>query len=99
MNTPLEFYDARTTAMLDDMRDLDERYHRIYADSFGDKVHHIATGITKTNAESIVHACNSHAELPEIIEQLESCNFECEAGPLELNMAFIRLKFIAKAKE
>lgn len=31
-------------------------------------------------------------ELKEIIEQLESCKFECEAGPLENNTAFIELK-------
>lgn len=27
-----------------------------------------------------------------IVEQLESCGFECEGGPLELNTAFIALK-------
>jgi hypothetical protein len=30
--------------------------------------------------------------LQEIIEQLESCNYECEAGRLENNVAFIELK-------
>lgn len=30
--------------------------------------------------------------LKEIVEQLESCNYECEAGPLENNVAFIELK-------
>ena len=30
--------------------------------------------------------------LREIIEQLESCNYECEAGSLERNIAFIELK-------
>lgn len=27
-----------------------------------------------------------------IIKQLGACNYECEAGPLELNIAFILLK-------
>lgn len=30
--------------------------------------------------------------LPEIIAQLEACRFECEAGPLEMNVAFVELK-------
>lgn len=30
--------------------------------------------------------------LAEIIEQLESCGYECEAGPLELNAAFVEVK-------
>lgn len=30
--------------------------------------------------------------LHEIIDQLESCHFTCEAGPLENNIAFIELK-------
>jgi len=28
----------------------------------------------------------------EIVEQLESCDYECEGGPLENNVAFIELK-------
>ena len=32
------------------------------------------------------------ASLAEIIEQLESCEYRCEAGPLRLNLAFIELK-------
>lgn len=35
--------------------------------------------------------------LKQIVEQLESCNYECEAGPLVNNVAFIALK--EKAKE
>jgi hypothetical protein len=34
--------------------------------------------------------------LQEIIEQLESCHYECEAGTLENNVAFIELKRIAR---
>jgi hypothetical protein len=30
--------------------------------------------------------------LAEIVKQLESCNYECEAGPLANNVAFIALK-------
>jgi hypothetical protein len=30
--------------------------------------------------------------LKEIVEQLESCNFECEGGSLQNNSAFIELK-------
>ncbi|WP_019123633.1 hypothetical protein [Brevibacillus massiliensis] len=30
--------------------------------------------------------------LKEIVEQLESCKFACEAGPLENNIAFLKLK-------
>jgi hypothetical protein len=32
----------------------------------------------------------------EIIEQLKSCNYQCEAGPLENNVAFIDLERHAK---
>jgi hypothetical protein len=34
--------------------------------------------------------------LAEIIEQLESCAFRCEAGPLERNVAFVALKAMVK---
>ena len=34
------------------------------------------------------------SELPKIIEQLESCNYMCEAGTLENNVGFLRLKQI-----
>jgi len=54
-----EFYNGQTTAIFDDLRDSEERCYRIYADSFGDKVHHIATGLTKENAELIVQAHNA----------------------------------------
>ena len=30
--------------------------------------------------------------LDKIVNQLESCNYECEAGPLKNNIAFISLK-------
>lgn len=33
--------------------------------------------------------------LPEIIEQLKSCQYECEAGPLENNIAFKALEELA----
>lgn len=33
--------------------------------------------------------------LREIVTQLESCHYECEAGALENNVAFIRLKEIS----
>ena len=32
------------------------------------------------------------ASLKEIIEQLEFCQYECEAGELRMNIAFIELK-------
>jgi hypothetical protein len=35
-------------------------------------------------------------KLKEIIEQLESCNYTCEAGPIENNVAFIELKELAE---
>jgi hypothetical protein len=34
--------------------------------------------------------------LNKIVEQLEACNFKCEAGPLELNESFIELKKLAE---
>lgn len=37
----------------------------------------------------------SRYALKAIVEQLESCGFECEGGPLRLNTAFIALKEIA----
>lgn len=35
-------------------------------------------------------------KLKEIVEQLESCKYECQAGPLENNVAFIELKELAE---
>lgn len=35
-------------------------------------------------------------ELKGIVAQLESCKYECEGGPLENNVKFIRLKEIAE---
>lgn len=37
--------------------------------------------------------------LKEIVEQLEFCEFECIAGPLEMNQAFIELKRMAEAEQ
>lgn len=37
--------------------------------------------------------------LKEIVEQLEKCGFECEAGPLENNTAFVELKEPAELEE
>ncbi|KAA0941611.1 hypothetical protein FQ087_20865 [Sporosarcina sp. ANT_H38] len=37
--------------------------------------------------------------LKEIVEQLQKCGFECEAGPLENNTAFIELKELADSEE
>lgn len=34
------------------------------------------------------------SELPGIVSQIESCNFSCEAGSIEMNKSFIRLKEI-----
>lgn len=38
---------------------------------------------------------NFQNNLPEIIKQLESCGYSCEAGSLENNLAFIELKRMA----
>ncbi|MED4411023.1 MULTISPECIES: hypothetical protein [Bacillus subtilis group] len=35
-------------------------------------------------------------KLSEIVDQLKACGFECEAGPLENNVAFVELEKIAK---
>jgi hypothetical protein len=37
--------------------------------------------------------------LQEIIEQLESCHYECEAGTLENNAAFRKMKQVAELWE
>lgn len=36
-------------------------------------------------------------QLERMIERIESCGYMCEAGPLEFNVDFIRLKAFAKA--
>lgn len=36
--------------------------------------------------------------LKEIVEQLESCGYTCQAGPLENNTAFVKLKELAEAE-
>ena len=35
-------------------------------------------------------------EIIKIVNQLKSCNYQCEAGPLEKNTAFIELETAAK---
>lgn len=42
---------------------------------------------------------DSEMNIEEIIEQLEACNFRCEAGPLEKNVAFVALKEMLKPSE
>ena len=46
-------YDGCEIACLDDLRDEpnDKRTWIVYEDSWGDKVHHIANGMTKEDAE------------------------------------------------
>lgn len=39
------------------------------------------------------------ASLREIVEQLERCDYRCEAGPLRLNLAFQELKRRAEEQE
>lgn len=46
----------------------------------------------KNQTEIEVEKYNSIAK---IVEQLEACNYECEAGPLKTNVAFIALKGMA----
>lgn len=36
-------------------------------------------------------------ELQEIVDQLEWCHYQCEAGPLSMNKSFVRLKEIANS--
>lgn len=36
-----------------------------------------------------------YKKIQEIVEQLEGCNYECEGGPLNMNIAFIKLKELA----
>ena len=42
---------------------------------------------------------NLLAELPQIVSQLESCGYECQAGRLEMNTAFIRMKEVLSELE
>jgi hypothetical protein len=46
----------------------------------------------KTSEEAIAY----HDTLAKIVEQLEWCRYECEAGKLENNIAFIALKRMAE---
>lgn len=38
-------------------------------------------------------------DLIEIVKEIEKCGFECEAGPITNNLAFIELKNIARQTE
>lgn len=38
-------------------------------------------------------------KLKEIVEQLKACGYQCEAGPLENNVAFIALEQRAEQEE
>jgi len=52
--------------------------------------------MTDTSREII----NKYKKNPkECIKQIESCNFECEGGILELNVAWIALKELVTDKE
>ena len=37
--------------------------------------------------------------LKEIVAQLEACHYECQAGPLEMNVAFVNLKKMAEGEQ
>jgi hypothetical protein len=39
---------------------------------------------------------NVRESLKKIVAQLEKCNYECEAGVMEMNVAFLALKQLAK---
>lgn len=41
---------------------------------------------------------NNKLTLKQIVDQLEACNFECEAGSLTTNSAFIELKELIYGK-
>lgn len=48
-------------------------------------------------ANSLLARQRDRLALTAIVEQLEKCKYECEAGPLRLNTAFITLKEMADA--
>lgn len=41
---------------------------------------------------------SNKSKLKEIVEQLESCNYQCEGGPFVMNVAFIELKKMAEGE-
>jgi alcohol dehydrogenase YqhD (iron-dependent ADH family) len=49
--------------------------------------------IPKTQAEIEM---DKYDTLQKIVDQLESCNYECEASMLKMNIAFLALKRMAK---
>jgi tRNA G26 N,N-dimethylase Trm1 len=50
--------------------------------------------------DSLRHQLDAQAKRIEaIVKQLESCGYECVAGPLRLNTAFIELKALTTDKE
>lgn len=51
-----------------------------------------------TNVESVAPE-SKYDSLATIVGQLESCGYECVAGPLEMNVAFQELQRMAKGRE
>lgn len=51
------------------------------------------------NPAKITVRSEQQMNLKEIVEQLEWCKYECQAGPLENNTAFIALKELAESEE
>lgn len=49
--------------------------------------------------QEICRAAERVTTLQSIVEQLRSCKYECEAGPLELNTAFIELVNLANMEQ
>ncbi len=61
---PWFIMDGRTTAALDDL--VGERPFKIYADSFGTKVHHVATGASEEDARLIAAAPDMYEALKRV---------------------------------
>lgn len=53
---------------------------------------------TKEKIEVPQQEVDKYDSLQKIVDQLESCHYECEGGILENNIAFIKLKQLAKEK-
>ena len=62
-----------------------------------DKAHAQLTETTGLLENANCELESMFAELPSIVEQLRSCVYACEAGPLTGNVAFVRLEQLARS--
>lgn len=89
------FDDNIRSALDNKVGDIAFETENIHLQAALDKAHAQLTETTGLLEDANCELESMFAELPSIVEQLRSCVYTCEAGPLTGNVAFVRLEQLA----